>query len=369
MTERNTPRLQQVLHHLDRSYNLILQGPPASGKTHTALAVVRALYQRDQTERLTDPGWKTCRWSHLARFMDSDWLAAPLVWEVIQLHSGWHYEHLVRSSPAATSPSEPPANARQSFRSGMRPDEAPSGAWPQDRLLLELIRVAQRREERALKRDTDCGPTLLIIEDIHRADLSAILGDLLQALDPAQRTTPTSTQDHGLSARLRDTPPLAGTEPLTVSVPASLRILCTHTPDPQHPAKGLDAQLLRRFRVLDCPADDRLLAVHFKDYPDARRAARASFRAVAQAIGDQVALMPGHGYWMVDDCEDWPQLLSEALVYDVMALLRHYRSLGLLRADTVRFENGPDSLSITLDAHHDQWLQADHLRAWLLRLG
>jgi hypothetical protein len=354
MTERSTPRIQQVLYHLGRNLNVILQGPPGSGKTHTAQQVVQALCAQGQAERMAEVSWEACRWSHLARFMESEWLAAPLVWEQVQWHTGWSYEHLVRGA----SGGDEPTGGR--FRAGM--GGAPEGGRGelQDKLLLELARVAARREERALKRDAPCGPTLLILEDIQRGDLGAALGDALQALDVGSR---------GGAVRLRDTPSLQSTEPLTVSLPGSLWLLCTHSPDPGDTSGGLDPHLLRRFRVLDLPPDERLLAGHYQDYPDARRAARTAMRAVASVVAERPALMPGHGYWMVEDGPDWPRLLAESLVYDVVGLLRHYRSRGLLDADALRFESGPDVVTLPLSARHDQWLQVEHLTSWLLRLG
>jgi energy-coupling factor transporter ATP-binding protein EcfA2 len=350
MTERNTPRLQQVLYHLGRSQGVILQGPPGSGKSQLVSQVIEALCAQGQSDRAVEAPYETFRWSQLARFMESEWLGAPVVWERIQWQPGWRYEHLVRGAAAAAE--EPGWGGR-----GARAE--PSRGAPEDRLLLELARVAARREERAQRRDEPCGPTVLVIEDIQRGDVGAALGDVAWGLGSAER---------GVGMRLRDVA-TASAEGLITALPASLWLLCTHCPDPGDPTRGLDPHLLRRLRVVDVPADERMLAAHFQDYPDARRAARATWRAVAAAVGDRPELMPGHGYWMVEDGPDWPRLLAEALVYDVAALLRYYRDKGWLRADAVRFESGPDVVTLPLGARHDQWLQVEHLTGWLLRLS
>lgn len=126
---------------LEYKKQIILQGPPGTGKTYTAKDLAEFIISGEVNPVKEDQ----------ARFIDSSEQI-----EIIQFHPAYTYEDFIRG--IVTEPVGDKINYT-----------------PKDKLFLELV-------EKALS-DADNKPYILIIDEINRANLSSVLGELIYALE------------------------------------------------------------------------------------------------------------------------------------------------------------------------------------------
>ncbi len=126
---------------LEYKKQIILQGPPGTGKTYTA---------KDLAEFIVSGEVNLVK-EEQARFIDSSEQI-----EIIQFHPAYTYEDFIRG--IVTEPMGDKINFT-----------------PKDKLFLELV-------DKALS-DADNNPYILIIDEINRANLSSVLGELIYALE------------------------------------------------------------------------------------------------------------------------------------------------------------------------------------------
>jgi 5-methylcytosine-specific restriction enzyme B len=135
-SETNFPveTIQGWLRRLRRKKQVIVQGPPGTGKTFVAERLARALV------------------SNTAGFCD-----------VVQFHPSYSYEDFVQ---------------------GLRP-RALSGTWVYELEPGRFLRFCEEAERR-----TDGSPCVLIIDEINRANLSRVFGELMYLLEYRDRRIP-----------------------------------------------------------------------------------------------------------------------------------------------------------------------------------
>jgi 5-methylcytosine-specific restriction endonuclease McrBC GTP-binding regulatory subunit McrB len=126
---------------LEYKKQIILQGPPGTGKTYTAKDLAEFVVSGEVNFVKEDQ----------ATFIDSSEQI-----EIIQFHPAYTYEDFIRG--IVTEPIGDKINYT-----------------PKDKLFLDLIKKAIS--------DTEKKPYVLIIDEINRANLSSVLGELIYALE------------------------------------------------------------------------------------------------------------------------------------------------------------------------------------------
>jgi 5-methylcytosine-specific restriction protein B len=192
-------RKADVAAHLEEAGCVVLQGPPGAGKTYEAERFIE--YLALQT---LGPGASmgstagaasraaraaACQWSRLAEpvrreaaygdgALPAELHELPLIWDIVQLHPGYAYEDFVRGlvTDAGGSNSEDPGRASGGIRFS-----------PKDRILVELAQVAARFNESSSTGGARPKPVVLILDEINRANLAAVLGEAILLLEKSKR--------------------------------------------------------------------------------------------------------------------------------------------------------------------------------------
>jgi len=224
--------VDRVLSALERSPNVLLVGPPGTGKT-VALEDLRQLYESGGTTLLFDPDKTFDSWPTV---LPGDRKVLSVVF-----HPSYSYEEFVIGLV-------PKAGA--SFALEARPGP-----------LLALAHWAQDTGRAAL----------LVIDEFNRGNAAGIFGDTLALLDKDKRDDPPAqigasiARAYPLEA-VDVHPSYANSKGTTVEtnlrLPASLRIVAALNSSDRSVAP-LDAALRRRFAILTVEPDYDVLADHF----------------------------------------------------------------------------------------------------------
>ncbi len=299
----------EIIQHLGEAKNVVLEGAPGTGKTCLAFEVVYELSQGAAD---------ACRFETILDGRPIEACAqalqdAPLVWEIIQLHPAFGYDEFVR---------------------GLRTNPNVEGfsLCSVNGILPQIARAAQLRPGK---------PTLLIIDEINRGNLSAILGETIFAIDPAHR---------GSEVRLQHEAPPDGSDSLVV--PPNLLLLATMNSADRSIAM-LDFAVRRRFRFVRVESTRQAVEQFYATHPARARVAGELFDAFANAM-PQRELRPGHSYFLISEHERmndnaWAERLRARVLYELRPLFDEYRNEGI-PLGTIQVSGGPDLLSLSSES-------------------
>ncbi|NDK38812.1 hypothetical protein DT603_08170 [Pseudoxanthomonas gei] len=302
--EWNAPPLgvEFLKESLKHAPNIVLQGPPGTGKSSIALELVR---------QLAESGGMTsaeCRLGRIASEKGSMELlladkdacnTPPVVWEFVQLHPGYSYDDLVRRVVPVSR------------------DDGQIQLRVEDGLLPQMCQVAALRE----------GPVILVLDEINRGNLAAILGEFVFAIDPGHRGTEVRLQYQG-----------SGLSP-TVAVPPNLWIIGTMNTADRSIAL-VDYAIRRRFRFIDVPASTEDLEAWYAGDSAKQQVALELFQQINSGIADRLKV--GHAALFVapsPDDEEWAAKVARRVAFEVFPILLEYEKEGLREQGTFTFRN------------------------------
>ena len=314
------PEELRLLHEeLQRRKQVIIQGAPGTGKTFVALQYIdwASAGRRDDSNlsKLMAELPQNERTPHdVAREAIRRGLSC--LWEIAQLHPSYGYEDFVRT----LAPS-PTANG-VSFKT-------------EHRVLSFLSAVAIELREL----DSDC-IVALVVDEMNRADIARVFGELLYALE--YRDEPVST-------------PYALEGDASITLPSNLLILGTiNTAD--RSIALIDYALRRRFTFITLEPDASVIdAADWVGTSD-REGARRLFDAVDLLFSrssENLTLAIGHSYFLPSGSpsteEESLSTLARRFAYEVVPLLKEYAAEGLVDEATLAATLGAFGIDVDQD--------------------
>ncbi|MGI9307255.1 MAG: McrB family protein [Gammaproteobacteria bacterium] len=251
MTDKTTKQNIQLLRQFNQ---IVLYGPPGTGKTYTAKEIVAGLLDAPFSE------------------LQKDGLC-----DIVQFHPSYNYEDFVRGVKVYTQ------DGNVSYKT-------------ENRTFGEMCERAQKDFKNNYA---------LIIDEINRANVSAVLGELIYALEYRGEAVKT---------------PYLG----DITIPKNLFIIGTmNTAD--RTIGQIDYAVRRRFAFVECPPNEGIVK---------NATAQDFFRRVNAIFGeehisadfDAADVRIGHSYFMAEGAN-----LANKIIYQVIPILREYVKDGVLQ--------------------------------------
>lgn len=313
---------------------IILQGPPGSGKTYLAEQVIRHLAKSGDLD-----SYRLSNLNHDDE--NSDWL---IIWDLVQFHPSYGYEDFVRG--LATVPTEKGIEFKA-----------------QNRILAEAAEAASKNPSI---------PVVLILDEINRADLSRVLGELIYVLERDRRGQPVSTQY------------AVGNPPdRTLRLPPNLYFIATMNTADRSIAL-VDYAIRRRFSFFSVlpsvevveefystnqyhQGDQKIADQWSEKIPQLYQAVSDIFDSVPDA--DDIRI--GHSYFMVKGFrdsqklsqEDWADAVAFRFAYEVIPMLNEYHKERKLRSNQDEITINEYSFSLQLTQQRATY---EKVKAWLM---
>ncbi|MDM1036257.1 AAA family ATPase [Myroides odoratimimus] len=266
---------------LEFKKQIILQGPPGTGKTYTA---------KDLAEFILTGKFNSCKKTQALTLKVSD------QFELIQFHPAYTYEDFIRGIVTEPHGDKIQYNAK-------------------DKLFLELV-------DKAIN-DQDRKPYILIIDEINRANLSAVLGELIYALEYRNESFKSMYADKGGN--------------FDITIPDNLYIIGTmNTAD--RSVGHLDYALRRRFAFYDVLPQvcveanfekelfEKVSTLFVKEIKTKVDELEASEHLSIEFQDRPQDIWLGHSYFFKDEDTDF----SLRIQYEIIPILQEYLKDGIL---------------------------------------
>jgi 5-methylcytosine-specific restriction protein B len=245
---------------------VVLQGPPGTGKTHIAKQVAKLLIEACLDDSRSNLGSSTDKGK----------------WGIVQFHPSYGYEDFIQR---------------------LVPKQDEEGRVAVDPVNMPFLVACQLANEIAPN------PFVLIVDEMNRADLQKVFGELMYALE--YREEPVTLQ--------------YSREPLMV--PENLYLIGTmNTADSS--VVQVDYAIRRRFIFLDAPPDRQVIETVVTD-ERARKVAIALFEATLETCNNHPRFSIGHSYFLKNSVSG----LIHSYVYQVLPVLRAYQDNGVIAED------------------------------------
>ncbi len=311
----NTPTYQSVQHWLQLKEahmrfaalesaitnfrNLILTGPPGTGKTLSAKLLTAYML----TGRVPEiNGVDTVLNPLRMPFIEGQ----PGAWDIVQFHPSYNYDDFVRGIRIRTNEQR---QTEYTVKNG------------------PLLRMAENAAAQPGQK------FILIIDEINRANVAAVLGEMIYALEYR------GGEERGVALQYGDGDARA-------HLPKNLYIIGTmNTAD--RSIGHIDYAVRRRFAFDPLHPDRSVVEASHQD-ANLRDLALAKFDAVAALFTGEQALLsadyraedvqPGHSYFLVkdEDAENGEDAIRRQMKYQVGPLLREYVADGVLKTDAIQ---------------------------------
>ena len=276
--------LAQLLKH---NKQIILYGPPGTGKTYRAKELAARILGLNPSSKEFEE----------KRFKPGN--SPDGTWEIVQFHPSYNYEDFVRGISVTTT------------------EDGQIKYEVKDRIFVEMCREAANNPEK---------PYILVIDEINRANLAAVLGELIYALE--YRGEPVRLP-YGVDF---------------LKIPANLYIIGTmNTAD--RSIGHIDYAVRRRFAFVQVLPDKMVITKYYneKNLEKVGKVAEKLFDEVEKLFKENGCLspdyhredvQPGHSYFLAETADK----LAFKFAYQVWPLLKEYCKDGVLLCENENCE-------------------------------
>ena len=286
----NTPpkedsMIDTAIELLRQFYQIIFHGPPGTGKTHCAKQLLPELLESPNStpQQLRNEGR----------------------WDIVQFHPSYNYEDFVRGVQVKTVPVK---------GNDGKADKSEVSYETLNRVFGKICKKAAADDSKTYA---------LIIDEINRANVSAVLGELIYALE--YRGEPINT-------------PYDAGDGKALTIPKNLYVIGTmNTAD--RTIGQIDYAVRRRFAFVACPPDKSV--VYKKDGEEVRKIydkVQALFGKTGNggflsSDFDAADVCIGHSYFLPSDKRAKNPLhqIAQKIIWQVVPILREYVKDGILQ--------------------------------------
>ena len=255
-------KLTTKINILKHQKQIILQGPPGTGKTRLAKQMARMIIKNDDTPNIDDIKDQV---------------------KLIQFHPSYSYEDFVRGIVAKANGTQIEYKA-------------------EDKILAQMAKEALDNPEKEY---------ILIIDEINRANLSSVLGELIYALEYRDEAVESMYEVDNSKE---------------IILPSNLYIIGTmNTAD--RSIGHIDYAIRRRFAFENILPNEDIVNPNSK-FNEVKKIFEKHLSPEFDKEKDKVML--GHSYFIADNEEQLEEELENKLKYQVIPLLKEYVKDGVL---------------------------------------
>ena len=305
-------------------HQMIMQGPPGTSKTYSTRGMLKYVGASNGATELTDAeldelqiidyenSSQICKWSQ-----NNSGNAPTIAWDIVQFHPSYGYEDFVRGIEVSTI-----ANS-QGTGSSISYDTA-------NKILGKMASIAKRPEFTNTK-------FYLVIDEINRANLATVFGELIYGLE---------YRDEGVAT------PYSVDNSNKIVLPNNLYIIGTmNTADKS--IGGIDYAIRRRFLFFSLLPDEEAIINYGIDdtMGDAEKAVQNAINEKAFKLFEKVSklfdtdnlnseyfredVQIGHTYFLVNSEEQ----LYLRFKYQILPILREYHKDGMFQFESKTGQN------------------------------
>lgn len=293
---------------------MILQGPPGTSKTHSAKEIIaHGISDSEEDDK------KNSLKNHLIKESENCKNKFEGRWDMVQFHPSYGYEDFVRGITVDTDQ-----------KHGIKYETV-------DKVFGRICHIANE--------DKDKKRYFLLIDEINRADVATVLGELIYALENRGEEV---SIPYGLTITNDAITNDSNKKDYRIKVPENLYIIGTmNTADKS--VGNIDYAIRRRFLFFDC-VPDKIAIEKFWEIDENNEIEEGSleakvikvFNGINHIIEKNIApnynakdFKIGHTYFLVKDEKEFEYRMR----YQVLPIMREYYSDGIIKLSREGSEN------------------------------